>query len=374
MRKTLVSGLAALILLGGSPLLVQARPDPKPPVVRVAILLDTSNSMDGLISQAKNQLWKIVNELSKAELGGLRPRLEVALYEYGNDNLSVSQNYVRRVLPFTTDLDRVSESLFALKTNGGEEYCGAVIQSSLKQLDWGQNANDMKAIFIAGNEPFDQGGVNFKEACASARQKGILINTIFCGDRGEGARTHWESGAQLAGGRFLVIDQDQKVADIPTPYDKELATLGSDINKTYIQYGPSGSAGAARQESMDKVAASEAPSVAVNRAATKGTQNYNNAAWDLVDAKKEGSVDVGKLKKEQLPKEMQSMDEKQRVVYVEQKRQEREKIQKRIQELSKKREEFIAKNQKNQTRESLDTAMIKAIRVQATEKGYKFKP
>ena len=32
--------------------------------IQLALLLDTSNSMDGLIDQAKSQLWKIVNELA----------------------------------------------------------------------------------------------------------------------------------------------------------------------------------------------------------------------------------------------------------------------------------------------------------------------
>jgi uncharacterized protein with von Willebrand factor type A (vWA) domain len=37
---------------------------PKNNSIQLAILLDTSGSMDGLIDQAKSQLWKIVNELS----------------------------------------------------------------------------------------------------------------------------------------------------------------------------------------------------------------------------------------------------------------------------------------------------------------------
>src|SRR5437870_686414 len=36
------------------------------PLVQIAILLDTSGSMDGLIEQAKSQLWKICNEFIKA--------------------------------------------------------------------------------------------------------------------------------------------------------------------------------------------------------------------------------------------------------------------------------------------------------------------
>ncbi len=370
MQKTLLAGLIGLSMLA-VPLTAQAKRDPKQPVVKVAILLDTSNSMDGLITQAKNQLWKIVNELSKAELNGRTPRLEVALYEYGNDGLPVTKNYVRKVLPFTTDLDRLSEELFRLKTNGGEEYCGAVISDSMKNLDWSGSANDMRAIFIAGNEPFNQGGVSYKEACAGARQKGILVNTIFCGNRSEGTNSAWEEGAQLAGGRFLVIDQDQRVADVATPYDKEISDLGVQINKTYVQYGPQGGVGAARQESMDKAAAGAAPSVAANRAASKATSNYSNGSWDLVDAKKEGTA-VNKIAKSQLPAEMQSMNEKEREAYLDKKRTDREKIQKRIQELNKKREDFLAKNQKAQGKDSLDSAVLKTIRVQAETKGYKF--
>jgi hypothetical protein len=350
-----------------------AKPDPKPAVVKVALLLDTSNSMDGLIDQAKSQLWKIVNELSSARVEGKVPRLEVALYEYGNDSLPVNKNYIRQVLPLTADLDRLSEELFRLKTNGGSEFCGAVIRDSLKELKWSNGPKDMQAIFIAGNEPFDQGPISFKESCAQARQKGVLVNTIFCGARGEGAESHWSEGAELAGGRYLVIDQDQKVAEVPTPYDSELQKLGRDLNKTYIQYGVGGNAGAARQESMDEAAAESAPSVAANRAQSKASSNYNNAAWDLVDADKQGQVKLESVPKDQLPVEMQKLPVTERRAYVDKKSAERSQIKARIQKLSKQREDYLAKNQPKQEKESLDTALLKTIREQARNKGYQFK-
>ena len=68
---------------------------------------------------------------------------------------------MRLILPLTDDLDRVSEELFTLKTNGGEEYCGCVIRDAVKRLDWSRSGDVYKAIFIAGNEPFTQGPVNF---------------------------------------------------------------------------------------------------------------------------------------------------------------------------------------------------------------------
>ena len=59
----------------------------EPAKIQVAILLDTSNSMDGLIDQAKSQLWKMVNELALAkDENGHIPNIEIALYDYGNDN------------------------------------------------------------------------------------------------------------------------------------------------------------------------------------------------------------------------------------------------------------------------------------------------
>ena len=106
----------------------------KKELIQMAVLLDTSNSMDGLIGQAKSQLWKIVNELAIAKRNGKNPNIEVALYEYGNSSLSSQDGYIRRVLPLTGDLDTVSEKLFGLTTNGGDEYCGMVIDSAVKNL------------------------------------------------------------------------------------------------------------------------------------------------------------------------------------------------------------------------------------------------
>ncbi|MEX0363434.1 MAG: hypothetical protein AB3N10_20845, partial [Allomuricauda sp.] len=82
--------------------------------VKIALLLDTSNSMDGLINQAKAQLWDIVNEFTHARCGNeTRPLLQIALYEYGNDNLASSEGYIRQVLGFSEDLDEISEKLFS---------------------------------------------------------------------------------------------------------------------------------------------------------------------------------------------------------------------------------------------------------------------
>jgi hypothetical protein len=157
--------------------------------IQVALLLDTSNSMDGLIEQAKSRLWNIVNTLTTLKYDGKTPDIEISLYEYGNDRLSAESNYINQIVPLSTDLDLISEKLFSLSTNGGEEYCGAVIQDATKKLSWGNDNNNMKLIYICGNEAFNQGRISYKEAIANAKKNNIYINTIFCGNQKEGIDT-----------------------------------------------------------------------------------------------------------------------------------------------------------------------------------------
>src|SRR5690606_32841764 len=178
---------------------------PAKQTIQVALLLDTSNSMDGLIDQAKAQLWQIVNELSYAKCDDVKPNLEIALYEYGNNGLNSTEGYIRQILAFSKDLDEISKQLFSLTTNGGEEYCGYVIKTSLEQLQWASNKDDLKLIFIAGNEPFNQGRVHYETAAKLACDKDVSINTIFCGDYNLGVSTLWKHGADAAHGDYIAI-------------------------------------------------------------------------------------------------------------------------------------------------------------------------
>lgn len=338
--------------------------------VQIALLLDTSNSMDGLINQAKSQLWDIVNEFSIAKCGDkTRPTLQIALYQYGNDNLSVREGYVQQVLDFSSDLDEISEKLFSLTTNGGEEYCGKVIQTSLQQLPWNNNPDQLKLIFIAGNEPFDQGRYHYKSALTNAKEKNIIVNTIFCGAYEQGIRSYWKNGASITGGEYMAIDHNQELVQISTPYDEIIIKLNSKLNNTYISYGALGQSKLMSQTKQDENAMELEEVVAVKRAVSKSTRLYNNKSWDLVDAYADEEFEINSVEKNQLPKELQEKSEAELKSYVVSKRLEREKIQKEIQEINTKREAFISKNQ-NDASGALENAMLKAIKKQAALKNY----
>jgi hypothetical protein len=338
------------------------------PVVQLAILLDTSNSMDGLIDQARTQLWKVVNELSGARRYGRPVSLRVALYEYGNTRIPAEKGYVRQVLPFTTDLDRVSEELFALTTSGGDEYCGTVIQTALDELAWSASPADLKLVFIAGNEPFSQGPVSYRRACARARAKGVVVNTIHCGGRDEGERTGWKEGALLASGAFTTINQDRMAEHVASPQDADLERLGLALNKTYLPFGAHGKDGQARQEMQDKNAAKAGAGSSTHRAVTKAGRLYSNATWDLVDAVKNSAVDLEALKVEDLPPDMQLLAPDARAGFVGERAKERHRLQTEIQVLNQKRNAYVAqvRRAKTATGDSLDTAMTQALQAQAS--------
>ena len=342
--------------------------------IMLALLLDTSNSMDGLIEQAKSQLWKIVNELAGAKCkDGKRPSIKIALYEYGNDGLPSTEGYVRQVSGLTSDLDVISEKLFSLTTNGGSEYCGYVIRTSLKQLDWSTSKADLKMIFIAGNEPFTQGPIPYQLACELAKEKDVVVNSIYCGPFNEGVETSWKRGADLTGGTFMSIEQDRRTVFIPSPYDERIDALNNQLNDTYVYYGKSGAYKKQQQSLQDSNAESYGRSNKVERAVSKSSHAYTNSSWDLVDAAKSDDKVVGETSAEYLPKEMQSMSVDQRKAYVKQKSAERERIQKEIQVLSEKRKVFLAEKGAASANEStLDGSMIKAIKDKAKTKELKW--
>ena len=367
--------LLSILLL--SPTSALHKPTPKDdakPKVQIALLLDTSNSMDGLIEQAKSQLWKMVNELALTEKDGQSPDIEIALYEYGNDGLNSREGYIRQVSALTTDLDLISEKLFSLTTNGGEEYCGWVIGNATAQLEWSKNQGDLKLIIIAGNEPFDQGPRDFRESCKTAISHGIQINTIFCGNYEEGVRTHWKKGADLADGLYFNIDPNAEVVYIPTPYDDEILRLNEELNKTYIYYGAHGKEMSARQEAQDANAASMGQANMASRASFKAKKQYNNAEWDMVDAMEEDPALLEEVADEQLPEEMQGMSLEEREAYVKEMAEKREKIRAQILELDQKARAYRAEKEREMNEEkdanTLDAVMLKALRQQAGEKGF----
>ena len=342
--------------------------------IQVAILLDTSSSMDGLIDQAKSRLWNIVNTLTTLRFNGKTPEIQIALYEYGNDRIKASEGYVRLVTPLTTDLDLISEKLFALKTDGGLEYCGTVIDKACKDLKWSTNDSDIHLIYIAGNEPFTQGNISYKEAISDALRKNITINTIHCGDRNQGINGKWKDGADKGNGKFFNIDHNARVRYVTTPYDDRIDKCNVRLNATYVSYGKVGQERKQSQAEQDYNAESISYANKAERIVSKTKSVYKNESWDMVDLAAENEEALKDIKKSDLPSELQGKSEAEIKTYVAQKTEERASIQKEIEQLAKQRQAYIddeLKKSNNSSEDDLGVLINQSVIEFATAKGYK---
>jgi len=346
----------------------------KKPLIQMAILLDTSGSMSGLIDQARTELWTIVNEFIFARRCGLEPEVQVALYEYGKSTIPSEKGYIRKISDFTTDLDKISEELFALKTNGGYEYCGWVIKEATSSLKWSDSPDDLKVIFIAGNEPFTQGPMDYRQSCRAAVSNGIIVNTIHCGSESAGINGKWKDGAILADGRFMTINHNRRAVHIAAPQDKEISELGVRLNDTYLAYGSRASSSAARQMQQDTNAANSSREAVIQRSVAKASVNYQNYSWDIVDAIKNKKLQLKDIDEKNLPAQMQKMDQKQRQEYVAKMTAERSELQEKVQQLNEGRRKYLAEQMKKESHaNTLGSAIVRMIREQAGKRNFTFK-
>jgi hypothetical protein len=341
--------------------------------VQLVILFDTSNSMDGLLNQAKARIWAIVNEASTLTYQGAPVTLEIAMYDYGNSTISATQNYIRKQLDFSTDLDLVSEKLFGLRTSGGEEYCPAVIVSSLKELNWSNSPQDLKLVYIAGNESFKQGPISTSTACELAAEKNVLVSTIFCGDRLQGINLGWKGGADCAKGDFFNIDPNQTVQQIETPFDDQIIEQNRLLNNTYIGFGEVAVSSKSKQITQDQNAIGVSKMAETERYLVKSKSSYKNEAWDIVDAHKADSTKIALLKENELPAEMKGMSVDQRQAFVKQKTEERSAIQKEMARLETARRKYIEAENAKTTQAKPDdfgTAVATSLRNNAKTLGF----
>lgn len=353
---------------------VQAH-EPVKKQVDLVLCLDTSNSMDGLIDSAKRKLWDIVNQFGKARPV---PELRVALYSYGNDSYSPSTGWVRQETGLTSDLDKVSEKLFGLRTQGGTEYVGRVSQAALNGLDWTKEPGALRIMFVCGNEPADQDQeVKLAALAESAVRQNVIINTIYCGPRNHSEAQGWKYLAERAEGRFSAIEQDSASVVIAAPQDKKLAELSSKLNETYVFYGSSASARKVNQSLQDHnlraLGGAGGLSASADRAIAKAGANYRMTDADLVDRYQiDPKLDFSKLPENELSDELKKLNPAERKAHVEKQLQAREQIKREINQLSKERAEYLKAEEQKQSKQSgstLDEALRGIIREQSARQG-----
>jgi len=348
------------------------------PAMEMVFVLDTTGSMGGLLTGAKERIWGIVNEVMQtSKLSSVKVGL-VAYRDRGDQ-------YVTQVLPLTEDLDKVYSTLMDYEAQGGgdePENVRRALAEGVSKVGWSRSSSgNAQILFLVGDAPpHDYADEpNPLTTTDLAVKQGIIVNTIQCGNSAE-TRQVWEMIARRGQGQYFLIPQNGGVQTIATPYDTELSQLGSRLGGTYMSYGGGGGAAGLQYRETQKqivdayestVVTRSAPSAAAERTVNKA---LNSKAYigDLLQDIENGSIKLESVKTEDLPSELQKLSVAERAIEIEKRLADRREIRKQILALSQQRTEYIAAERKKRTggaQNGFDVAVSAALREQLAKKG-----
>ncbi|MFO0964399.1 MAG: vWA domain-containing protein [Gemmataceae bacterium] len=372
----ILAALSLLAFAGGG-----VRADDKPaketvkpaakPKVEVVFCLDTTGSMGGLIDAAKKKIWSIANQIAS---GKPNPAVKMGLVAYRDRG----DSYITKVFDLSDDLDSIHGHLMGFKADEGGDEPESVNQAlydAVHKITWSKDKKTLKMIFLVGDAPPHMDypdDVKYPDTCKEAVKRDIIINTVLCGSSPT-AKDHWLKICRLAEGSFVQIEADGgPVVAIATPFDKELAELSVKFSETTLVYGDPAakdSAAKALGVTYSLGGASAAPRAGF-LARSGGT------AHDLLKAIKDDKVKLEDIKKEELPKELagKSLAEQKEILAKLDK--ERQEMSKRVLDLEKKRNEFIAKKMAEDTKlaapTSFENEVLGILRLQARRSGIEY--
>ena len=286
--------------------------------------------MDGLIDGARQQLWDTVAQLGRSPN---HPTLRVGLISYGNTGYDAAPGWVRAGQRSDRGPRRRLRQALRPAHRRRRGVRGPRDARGRLTASWEQGQGTRRMLVVAGNEPANQDPqIPLARALVEARERGIVVSTIYCGSESNGEAGLWRNLAQQGGGQFAAIDHNTAVA-VATPGGLRAgAALGQALNRTYVSYGRAGAARAQNQALQDSNAGALGAPAAATRAVAKSSALYRNSDWDLVDASKDGKL--ASIKEEDLPEELRRLPAPERADWLSRKSAERAEIQRRITDLS----------------------------------------
>ena len=208
----------------------------KRPNVEVVFCLDTTGSMGGLIEGAKQKIWSISNQI----VGGKpTPNLKVGLVAYRDRG----DAYVTKVFDLTDDLDAIYSNLKEFKAEGGgdtPESVNQALHESRHEVQVVRRQGDAADHLPRRRRSAAHGLHRRREVPrdvqAGRSQKGIIINTVQCGNDAECAK--YLAGHRDQGGRVIRADRPGRSdVRVITPYDKRLAEINAELENSTLVYG-----------------------------------------------------------------------------------------------------------------------------------------
>ncbi|MDH3532730.1 MAG: VWA domain-containing protein [Gammaproteobacteria bacterium] len=346
------------------------------PKVDVVFVLDTTGSMGGLIQTAKEKIWSIATTMASAQQ---TPEIRIGLVAYRDRG----DAYVTKIVDLSADLDTVYATLMDFEANGGgdtPESVNKALYDAVHNVSWSQDEQAYRAVFLVGDAPphMDYNEMRYPEIVAAALDKGIVINTIQCGDLPMTVEP-WTQIANLSHGEFFQVEQAGGAVAFATPYDADIAELSAKLDDTRLYFGTAEE----KRKMRNKVAATEKlhEGSSISSRARRGAFNASDGGRanllgdnELVAAVVSGAVDLDELEPDALPEELQAMAPAAQEEFVVGLAQKRADLQRQIKDLAENRSSYLAKKVEaaGGLKSSLDQKLYDAVKDQASAAGLEY--
>jgi Mg-chelatase subunit ChlD len=363
--SALLAGLACLLVsLSAVPTVSEAAPAPvfRKPNVEIVFCLDTTGSMTGLIDGAKLKVWAICNQILNARP---MPNLRVGLVAFRDKG----DEYITKVYDLRDDLDDVYADVSTFVATGGgdtPESVNQALDDAVNKIKWSEDKKTLRILFLVGDAPPHMDytdDVKYPITCKKALDRGILINTIQCGNDADCTK-YWKDIAQKALGSYVAIPQAGGIRTYSTPLDRRMSELNAELVRNTIVYGS-----AAKREADEKklrLAAALPAEVAADRVGYLAKEN-RTAAYDLLDAIRAGKTRLESLRTEELNAEMQKMSLRDRAEHLHRVGLLRSKLLKEAFDLDRKRCPLI-QQEMTRNKDSFDSQVFELLRKQTSKR------
>ena len=348
------------------------------PRIEVVFVLDTTGSMGNMIAGAKSKIWSIVNTMATAQPV---PEIHMGLVAYRDRG----DHYITLNSDLSEDLDATYATLMKLVADGGgdgPESVNQALNEAVTQMSWSSDESAYRVIFLVGDCPPHMDykeDIKYQASCLAATGKGIIINTILCGND-QITKKIWEEIARLGEGDFAQVEQSGGTVETPTPYDDELVNLSQALDDTRLYYGSINDIEAThkRKENADLQYESNSLASNASRASFQVTEagKYNFLGEnELVSAIVDHKVDLKAILAAELPEELQGKSYEEQMEIIESYAKKRDVLGEQVNDLSGKRIKWLrnANEMNDKVKDGFDAKMADAIIQQAAEKGLDMK-
>lgn len=206
----------------------------------IVFCVDLSGSTNGLLSDVRDNLWMIVNQLNQIDPA---PNLRIGVIGFSRPSFKKSNSYVKVLSDLIPSIDHVASELYKLKPSieKGDQIVSAAINTCLYNISWSQDPTALKLIFLVGNGSVNTNGYEYVKSCEEAVRKNIVINTIYIMKSANwfDEISGWRRIANISGGMQFEMFMNKPDAVSYWKGDLlNLENLNKDLNSTFLWVGP----------------------------------------------------------------------------------------------------------------------------------------